>query len=666
MEKINKILYGADYNPEQWKNNSEILREDIRMMKKAGCNVMSIGIFAWSEFEKKEGVYDFSFYDYIFDEFEKNGIKAILATPSAAKPAWMTKKYPEILITGADRKKRLHGMRLNHCYTSPIYRKKVHQINEALANHFGNSPALLGWHVSNEYCGECHCELCQKEFRKWLKEKYHTLDNLNEQWWTSFWSHTYTDWSEIESPSPCGEDSIHGLRLDWQRFVTYQTIEFYKNEIEPLRRITPDKFVTTNFYSMLGRIDYWKMKDYIDIASWDIYPDWDGQRSNFDIAVEAGFTYDLCRSLKKAPFLLMESTPSTVNWREVAKLKEEGTNTIASIQAIAHGANSVQYFQWRKNRGGYEKFHGAVVDHNGRDDTRVFKDVEELGQKLHGLGEITSSNTYSKAAVIFDFENMWALREAKGFQNNNKKYTEECMKHYSFFLINNIETDVINQEQDFSCYSIVAAPMLYLLKEDTAKRLKEFVKNGGILISGFMSGYVNENDLCYLGGFPGAGLMEWFGIWNEEIDTLYEGTSKNVLFNEKQYEAVDYCEHLHLNGAESVGTFTDGMFKDKSAVTVNKYGKGKAYYIAFRSNEDFLYNMYSEILNIKQNACDGIYQRIRENEDKIYKFIFNWGDCECAVKNQEGFYNLENGCKIPKTITIDSKSVLILAKDKRK
>ncbi|MDR3596135.1 beta-galactosidase, partial [Clostridium sp.] len=226
--KVTGLLHGGDYNPDQWLKYPEVLKEDVRLLKLANCNCVSINIFGWSAIEPEEGKYTFEWLDKIMEDMAANNIHVILATPSGARPAWMSEKYPEVLRVNGDRSKNLHGQRHNHCFTSPVYRNKTYEINEILAKRYKDHPALIMWHISNEYGGECHCELCQEAFRTWLKKKYdNDLEKLNEAWWTGFWSHKFTSWSQIESPSEKGEIYVHGHNLDWKRFVTDQTIDFY-------------------------------------------------------------------------------------------------------------------------------------------------------------------------------------------------------------------------------------------------------------------------------------------------------------------------------------------------------------------------------------------------------------------------------------------------------
>jgi len=273
--KFPHLLHGGDYNPDQWLHMPDILEQDLRLMKLAKCNAMTTAIFAWSALEPEEGVFTFRWLDKVMDDLEKNGVKCVLATPSGARPAWMSEKYPEVLRVDQNGIRNLHGTRHNHCFTSPVYREKVTIINEHLASRYKGHPALILWHLSNEYSGECRCELCCEAFRAWVRRKYNDdLDALNKAWWTAFWSHTYSRWSQIEPPSHRGENLVHGHNLDWKRFVTDQTVDFIRTEIAPLRRHTPGVPVTTNLMGTFPGLDYWKIAEPLDVVSWDNYPLW--------------------------------------------------------------------------------------------------------------------------------------------------------------------------------------------------------------------------------------------------------------------------------------------------------------------------------------------------------------------------------------------------------
>ncbi|KYD15151.1 beta-galactosidase [Caldibacillus debilis] len=632
------FLHGGDYNPDQWLDRKDILADDLKFMKMTRTNTFSVGIFSWSMLEPEEGVYNFEWLDEIFDNIYKNGGRIILATPSGARPAWMSQKYPEILRVNEYRMKQLHGGRHNHCFTSKIYREKTQNINRLLAERYGKHPALLMWHVSNEYSGECHCENCQNAFREWLKKKYNNdLKALNDAWWTAFWSHTYTDWSQIESPSPIGENSIHGLKLDWKRFVTDQTISFFENEIVPLREITPHIPITTNFmadtYDLIPfqGLDYSKFAKHVDVVSWDAYPAWHNDwETTADLAMKVGFINDLYRSLKQQPFILMESTPSGVNWQNVNKAKRPGMHILSSLQMIAHGSDSVMYFQWRKSRGSAEKFHGAVVDHDNRSDNRVFKEVAKLGEILEKIGKITGSNRQSEVGILYDWENNWALNDAQGFAMETKRYPQTLQEHYRFFWERDIPVDVITKEKDFSRYKLLIVPMLYLASGETLGKLKEYVKNGGTLVMTYLSGLVDENDLVYLGGWPKE-LQEVFGITPLEIDTYYPKDKNSVTYENKTFVVKDYATVIENRSAAVLGEYLEDFYAHTPAITVHPFGKGKAYFLGARLEAAFhqaFYGNLTEELGIKPPVTvrhgKGVSVQVRRDEAHEYVFVMNF------------------------------------------
>lgn len=405
----------------------------------------------------------------------------------------------------------------------------------------------------------------------------------------------------------------------------------------------------------------------MDFTCWDAYPKWHSPEGNLTVAASVSFIYDMCRSMKQKPFLLMESTPSCVNWMDCNKLKRPGMNMLSSLQAIADGADSVQYFQWRKSRGSAEKLHGAVVDHCGHENTRVFREAAALGAELKKLSEIQGSQVQSPIAVLFDYENSWALKEAEGFQKKDKKYLSECIRQYSSFWKNGYNTDAIDSSQDFSRYRIVVAPMLYMMKNGVAERLCQFVNDGGILVSGFMTGYVDEDDLCYLGGFPAGELKELFGIWNEEIDTLYPEDQNRVRFAGKDYRVSDYCEIIHANTAEVLATYQDDFYAGTPAVTVHKYGKGKAYYVACRAEDafldSFLCSVAAEIPSAREEITfpEGVTVRTRENETGRYYFVQNWTEDRVNIHLKSELHMVESGQRNSGQITMEPYQTLVYA-----
>ncbi|WP_439116642.1 beta-galactosidase [Metabacillus litoralis] len=676
ISKANFMLHGGDYNPDQWLDRPDILEDDIKLMKLAHTNTFSVGIFAWSALEPEEGVYNFEWLDEIFDNTTSFGGRVILATPSGARPAWMSQKYPEVLRVNGNRLKQLHGGRHNHCFTSKVYREKTQQMNRLLAERYGQHSSLLMWHISNEYGGECHCDYCQHAFRDWLKEKYnHSLKSLNDAWWGPFWSHTYNEWSQIESPSQIGESAVHGLNLDWRRFVTDQTINFYENEIVPLRELTPNIPITTNFMAdtfdliPFQALDYSKFAKHLDVVSWDAYPAWHNDwESTADLAMKVGFINDLYRSLKQQPFLLMESTPSGVNWHEVNKAKRPGMHLLSSMQMVSHGSDSVLYFQWRKSRGSSEKFHGAVVDHDNSPENRVFKEVAKVGQTLEKLSDVVGTNRPSDVAIFYDWENNWAVNDAQGFGLKTKLYPQTLQQHYRTFWEQDIPVDVITKEQDFSNYKLLIVPMLYLVSEETISRLKAYVANGGKLVMTYISGLVNEHDLTYMGGWH-KDLQEIFGMKPLETDTLYPKDRNHVTYKNKSYEMKDYATVIDLNTANVEGIYQEDFYENTPAVTSHQYGKGKSYYIGARLDEQFHRDFYSDLIeelslrsvhDIKHEQ--GVSVQVRKAEKNDYIFIMNFTEERQPVSFDFQGKDMVSGEMITGDIMLDRYEVRIIEK----
>lgn len=650
--KIPVLLHGGDYNPDQWLDCPDILEEDIKMMKKAGVNTATVGVFSWSALEPQEGNFQFGWLHDIMDKLYENGIYTVLATPTGARPAWMDEKYPSVLRVEKDGRRNHHSGRHNHCMSSLEYRALVEKMDTKLAQEFGSHPGLILWHISNELGGECYCDSCKKRFQEYLREKYHNnIEELNKQWWTSFWSRRFDSFEQIEPPYDNGEHSILGLNLDWKRFNSWNMKDYLAFERRILKKYTPQVPATANFMKLFEQLDYVDLAKEIDIISWDGYPSWNNDyETPADTAAELSFDHAVMRSLKKdKPFMLMESTPSLVNWHSVNKLKRPGILRASSIQTIGCGSDTVQYFQWRKGRGAAEQFHGAVVDHLGRDDTRVFKEVSEVGELLKKLAPVTGSRVASKAAVLFDWSNRWAIKDMQGMAHDTKNYEKEVRKFYNIHLKKGINADIVFPLEDLSSYSLVVLPMYYAVSKEAGAWLKEYVKNGGTVVATYLTAYVNENTLAYLGGFPGAGLGEVFGLYAEELDTLYPTDSNAVLMKDGNKAIVkDYCELIKLTGAEVLGTYESDFYAGMPAVTVHSYGNGKAYYIGTRMEEEDLIKFFTQIWSecgIKEKELpEGVEYLTRTAEDgSTFDFYVNYNAMPVTVQLSKDGTNLLNG-----------------------
>ena len=628
--QVNGILHGSDYNPDQWLDRPDILEKDIELMKKAKMTSMSLGIFSWSAYEPTEGEFHMDWLKNIMDKLYENGIYTILATPSGARPAWLDEKYPECMRVGADDHRAHHGVRHNHCMSSPKFREKTGIIINKIIDTVGKHPGLAMWHLSNEFGGECFCPLCKKKFQDYLANKFdNDINKLNKAWWTGFWSHTYNDFSQIEPPYLNGEFSVMGLNLEWKRFTTWNTTDYMKSEI--IRKRTPNIPITTNFMQLFPGLDYRVMAKELDVISWDSYPVFHNNYETMaDTMAHNSFDHAVMRSLKKnQPFMLMECAPGLVNWHEYNKLKRPGVHKLFSAQAVACGSDTVQYFQWRKSRGSFEQYHGAVVDHLGTDDTRVFKEVAEVGAMLDSLSNVKGTIVKPKAALIFDWDNMWAIDNMRGLSDKTKNYAKTCIQIYHEFLKLGIDMNVVASDDNLDDYNVVIAPMLYMLRPGASDNLKAFVKRGGQLMATYLTGYVDDNTLCYLGGFPGDGLSELFGVISEEIDTYYDSDENSATFTDGHKAIIhDYAEILRVSDTDILAKYDKDFYAGTPAITCKNFGKGKAYYVGARIDMDSMSGLFKTMLKETNTTYlalpAGIEYHKREDESgKAIEFYLN-------------------------------------------
>lgn len=673
---MNKFLLGGDYNPEQWQKYPDILEQDYNLFKKAHINTVTAGVFGWSTLEPIEGEYHFEYLDEVFKRMEEIDGYVILATPSGARPQWMSEKYIEVNRVDEYGRRHHHGFRHNHCFSSPIYREKVKKINEALSQRYGHHPRLLMWHISNEYSGECYCALCQKRFRDFIKEKYKTLEALNEAYWAHFWSGTYTSWSQVVPPSPLGESKSHGLDLDWKIFNTKQIINFYQEEVKAVRKYS-DKPVTTNFmaegdedtFIPLEGIDYHLFSKYVDVVSWDSYPSWHNPHEPLYLtAMKTGFIHDLYYSMKHQPFIVMESTPSVVNSKQFNKSKRPGMNILSSFQQIAHGSDSTLYFQLRQSRGHSEKYHGAVIGHDGKDTNRVYQEVCTYGKRLESISEIKGAIKKPKVAIILDYKSNWMLKRGGGFGRPTRRYFETLQEHYRIFFEKDIQVDIISVDDDFTPYKLLIAPMLYSMSLDTMHKLQSYTSQGGCLISSYFTGMVNENDLVNL-GWPEP-LRELFGIEIEELETLYPQEHNEITYQNITYQTLHYSSIIQSTHAKALSFYLHDFYAHTPSLTCNMYGKGKAYYIAARTNVDFLRDFYDTLINdyhlnhpivIDQDKEVSIQSRMKGSS--IYYFVMNFSETTKQITFIKPLFNIETN-KYEKNLLLSKYEVRIY-KEKR-
>jgi beta-galactosidase len=673
--KIKGFFYGADYNPDQWSEETWI--EDIRLMKVYGVNVVTLPVFSWAKLQPSENEFDFSWLDKIINLLYENGIYINMATPTAAQPAWMSKKYPDITRTDIYGRKHKHGGRTNFCPNSPEYRRLSKTIAGKMAKHYKDNPAIVLWHVNNEYGAYCYCENCRQAFIKWLKNKYITLENLNRCWYTSFWGHTIYDWDEIEVPSAltevlpgalAGRDGTYfqSIAIDYKRFMSNSLLECFKGEAEEIRKYHKETPITTNIWSISNELDLFRWGEQCDVASWDSYP------SIKDDPSIIAFRHDVIRGLKKGkPFLLMEQTPSQQNWQAYNAQKRPGVMRLLSYQCIAHGADGIMFFQWRQSLGACEKYHAAMVPHVGHENTRIGRELTQLGRELGSLQDkIIDSKIESQVAIIMDWPNWWGVEYSSG-PSVDLTYIDRIMKYYKALYDLHISVDIVEPTADLSKYKMVIAPLLYMISDDSIANIEKFVSDGGTFITTFFSGIVDENDIVRAGGYPGA-FRELLGIWVEEVDALYPDMKNEIKVekqldeNQKNYECKLICEVVHNENAAILGTFTKDYYQGFPAITENAYGNGKAIYVASEPEDDLikvLVEKYCAEKNIepiiKTNADVEIDRRVKDNNE--YIFILNHSsNPQKILLGEKTYTDLLKGEILKNEAEIEPKEVLIL------
>lgn len=621
------LSFGGDYNPEQWPNETHV--DDVRLMAQVRVNLVTVGVFSWATLEPVPGTFEFDWLEAVLDRVHEGDIAVDLATGTASPPPWMVTLDPLSLPVDREGRRRWVGGRQAYCPSSPTWRLRSQRLAEQMASRFAQHPALALWHVGNEYgCNTpaCYCDACGLEFRKWLIRRYGDIGALNEGWGTNFWSQRYSSFDDIHPPriTPDGTIPNPSQELDFRRFFSDHLLSAYVAERDILKRITPDVPVTTNFMAMsrFNRLDYWRWANEVDVVSNDHYPSSRPELADAELALCADVTRGLSRG---APWILMETAPSAVNWRSINRPRPAGQLRRHMVQHLGRGADAIMFFQWRASRAGAEKFHSAMLPHAGTD-TRVFREVSELGQLLDDAGEISGSRVVAQAAMIWDWESWWS-QEFGFLPTSELSYFRNAMDLHRTFTDQQITLDIIDSGTSFDAYPLVVVPSLCLMDVDVAQRLDAYVRGGGTLVVTYWSGVCDEHDRVWLGGYPGA-LRDTLGIWVEEFAPLERG--QTVALSDGGTASV-WSEFLHLRGAESRVEFTGGELDGVAAVARHEHGAGVAWYVATRLDPISLDRHLSDVLTDARLrpllSCErGLEVTVRRGEHADYALVVNHGD----------------------------------------
>ena len=572
-----RMAYGGDYNPEQWPE--DVHEEDVRLMREAGVDTVTLGVFSWALLEPDEGTYDFDWLDRVVERLHAGGIGVDMATATASPPPWLTQRYPETLPVTMDGRTLWPGGRQAFCPSSPVYREKSLELCRRMAERYGGHEAVVLWHVGNELGGHnarCWCDVSAAAFRRWLERRYGDVDRLNHAWGTAFWSQRYGSFDQVLPPraAPTFPNPTH--QLDFRRFSSDQLLENYRAERDLLKELSPDVPVTTNFMVMrhVSDMDYWRWADEMDVVSNDHYLDAADPEGHVELAFSADWTRGLARG---RPWILMEHSTSAVNWQPRNVPKRPGEMRRNSLQHVARGADAVLFFQWRASRAGAEKYHSGLVPHAGTE-TRLWREVCELGRTLEAIEEVAGSGARNEVAMVVDWESWWGA-ELDSHPTQDLRYLDQPHAWYRALWERGVGVDMVAPEADLTGYRLVLVPTLYLVTDAAAERVAEAARSGGatVLVT-YSSGLVDENDHIRLGGYPGA-FRDLLGIWVEEFAPLRSGESVTL---DDGTTADLWTEVLHLRGAEAVASYADGRLPGVPAVTTNAAGSGRAWYVATR------------------------------------------------------------------------------------
>jgi len=573
---LDGLAYGGDYNPEQWPR--ETWAEDARLMREAGVNLVSVGIFSWATLEPRRGEFHWEWLDEVFALLHAQGIRIDLGTPTAAPPAWFFRDHPEARVIDREGRALGPGSRGMACPSSPAYRAAATGITRALAERYGDHPALALWHVHNEYgapVGESFSDAAQEAFRDWALARHGSLDAVNAAWGTAFWGQVLGTREDLHAPLPTPSMQNPSLELDWRRFSSEQILDCFRAERDVLREITPHVPVTTNFMAhTCPSIDLWKWADEVDVVANDHYLIAADERNFVELALDA----DLTRSLSRGrPWMLMEHSTSGVNWQGRNVAKAPGEMARNSLSHVGRGADAVMFFQWRASRKGAEKFHSAMLPHAGTG-SRVWREVTELGATLDALADLRGSRVEADVAILWDWESHWA-QDLPWRPSDALRHRAQIQTWYERLWRDHLAVDFAHPEDDLIRYRLVLAPASYLLTDAAAANIDRYVREGGRLVVGPFSGVVDAEDGVRAGGLNAA-LAPVLGVAVHEFCPLREGDEARIVLDGSPLRARIWCEDLQLEGAEPVGTYVDGPVPGGVAATHHAHGEGHAWYVA--------------------------------------------------------------------------------------
>jgi beta-galactosidase len=666
--------FGADYYPEHWPE--ERWAEDARLMSEAHFTLVRLAEFAWARMEPSDGVFDFDWLDRAIDVLAQRGLSVILGTPTASPPAWLMTHYPELFRVRPDGQRMTYGLRREYCPNNAIYHDCTRRIVEKMAEHYADNPAVIGWQIDNEFGDRCYCPVCRAAFQAWLKERYGSLDDLNERWGTVFWSHTYSDWSQIPVPLNTGESPNPGLALDFCRFASDSYVAYQQLQIDIIREHCPDHLITHNLMGFkYDRINYFDLARDLDFVAWDNYRrmQWtidDGAEVDPSLA---GLAADTMRGLRRQNFWVMEQQAGSGGWEIVSVAPRPGELRLWAYQTIAHGADAVIFFRWRTARFGTEQYWHGLLEHDGRPGRR-YEEIKRMGAEISRIGErIHGAAIRPAVAMLLDYDSRFAFQ----IQPNNPRfgYPDHVQEIYRTFFHRQIPVEIVAPTGDLSAYKLVVVPAMYVVTEEAAGNLQRFVERGGLLLITQRSGVKDEANAVVNMPLPGL-LAELCGVEVEEYDSLGVDMQNAVEFILPELASPSpipvgvWCDVLKPTGSDIVARYRHDYYADKPAITRNRFGKGQAVYAGAVGDGrlyDPLIGWLAGMAGVQpmMAAPDGVEaaERWQAGNQRLL-FLLNHTAEPRNVTLDSRYTDLLSDTSLESTITIGAHDVLILTEER--
>jgi beta-galactosidase len=658
--------FGVDYYPEHWPE--ERWKTDAQGMVEAGFNLVRLAEFAWVKMEPQPGVFDLAWLDRAIEIFHKQGISVILGTPTASPPAWLANKTPEVLRVFEDGHRAAFGMRRINCPSHPRYRERSRIITRAMAGHFADNPAVIGWQTDNEFGDRCFCENCHKEFQAWLKQRYTSIDTLNECYGTIFWSQAYADWSDI--PLPLTTNSARpnpSLALDYRRFMSDTWLDFQQEQIDILRAECPSHFIT---HDMMGFgydcLNYFDIAESLDFVSWNNYPYGYWHREKSAPAFTA-LSHDAMRGLNQKNFWVMEQQAGPSGWQIVGKTPRPGLLRLWAYQSIAHGADGVVFFRWRTARFGAEQYWHGLLEHDGRAGRR-YNEIKQMGAELKQVGaKIFGAQTRAKVAILQSYDARFAFQ----VQGNSDTfgYENHIYQIYSALWKHNISVDVISPTVNLSGYDLVIAPALHVLTDKLAAHLQEYVRAGGTLVVTPRTGVKDNTNVVVNQPLPGL-LADMCGVIVAEYDALTYESAQSIAFEigplvGQVIPVQTWCDILEPRGAQVLARYANDYYAGEPSVTSNLFGKGQAIYLGAFGDVSFYEAIFGWLLQEKGITAPlqvpaGVQVCERWQVNQPIRFILNFNATPQTIHLPEPHRNLQDDKIVSGAIQIPANEVFIL------